>query len=150
MIAYDLNFLYTAVGLGVSILISIIFLIINILFILSLCKTLALIPEDKYTFPRWFCWMMLIPVVGFVFMWMMLPFGIPSAIKENEPDNQQAVTAANGIFGLGLAYVVMLTVSLFIPLLFIFLGIGIFVVWIIYWVKVVKVRQYINSPTSSD
>ncbi|MEM9243341.1 MAG: hypothetical protein AAGA27_04705 [Pseudomonadota bacterium] len=115
--------------------------IINILFFYSIYKTYKIIPDQHKTFPNWFIWMMLIPFVGYIFMWMMLPFGVPGAIKRYFPDNTAVKSAGDTLFGLGLALVLIITCMSIFYITILFLPVVIFILLIIYWVKVVKVRE---------
>ncbi|MEM9243342.1 MAG: hypothetical protein AAGA27_04710 [Pseudomonadota bacterium] len=62
-------------------------LLIPILFALSVYKTSKQIPDKYKYFPDWFAWMMIIPLLNYIFAWIMLPFGVPGAIKRCFPDN---------------------------------------------------------------
>lgn len=139
--------------------------LINIFFILSCYKTMRYVPEEKRVFPRWFLWMWIIPLVGFVFGWMMLPFGVPHGLRNTLSTNPDAVRSANTLKGLGLACMILITLSVITHGMFGSItgvhhsvvsttgslaaapfNIGFIVIWIIYWVKVVSFRrQYFEA-----
>ena len=129
--------------MAVIILISI---IVYALFCLSIYKGLKLVPDDKLLFPRFLVWLMLIPGIGVIFFWLVLPFNVPTSFSRTVPENGRAQKDAVTLKGLGLAYAIM-------PLLAysVFFGMPAFVgslanlailpIWIIYWVKVVAFRK---------
>ena len=123
---------------------SLVYLITNICFIVSLQKTLRLIPKHCQSFPRWFCWLTLIPIVGFVFSWIMLPFGIPDAIKNSQTDNSEALICAKRLFGLGLAMMILSSLSLLLYHIFLLTCLPMLVLWIIYWVDIVSIRKVLK------
>jgi hypothetical protein len=131
--------------LGGAVLLVLLICFINILFVISIYKTTRRIPKQYYRFPIWFCWLILIPIIGVIFMYLVLPFGLPFALKAYAPDDQLVQRKAQTLFGVGLAYVVVLTLSA----AFYLFGLVAFVLWIIYWVKVVDVRQYLNTQVTN-
>lgn len=139
---HDLGFL----GIwGVGVL-FIVVLVIQILYLLSLYTAMEAVPESKRAFPSWFVWLMIIPVVGFVFAWIMEPFGLPKSFEALAADNQKMKEDANTLFGLGLAHMILISVSIIPMVGWITVWVA-FVIWIIYWVKVVNFRNtYLNNP----
>lgn len=128
-------------------IIGLILFIIFIFFCWSLYSAMKRIPVEKQVFPAWFCWMLLIPIVGYVFSWMMLPFGIPRSFERHLEDNPEAVKKSKTLFGVGLAYVIIPLLA-WIPIIGILLSIATIVLWIIYWVKVVNFKkQYLMGST---
>lgn len=118
---------------------------IEVFYLLSLYKAMEAVPEDKRVFPSWFVWLMIIPIVGFVFAWIMEPFGIPKSFAAAAGDNQLMKNASNTLFGLGLAHMI-LVVCWFLIINFAALFAA-FIVWIIYWVKVVNFKNtYLLNP----
>src|SRR3990167_8541374 len=67
-----------------------IFMILVILFCASLFCTMQSIPKESRQFPSWFVWLLIVPGVGIVFQWIMLPFGIPNSIKKAAHTNKAA------------------------------------------------------------
>ena len=118
----------------------IIFFIINIFFSISLYKALKRVPPEKLLFPAWFAWMFYVPVAGYVFYWLVLPFGVPRSFRQALPNNPEAQSRAGTLFGLGLTFCIFLTVSL-IPYALAVVGLPWLIIWIIYWAKVVKFRK---------
>jgi branched-subunit amino acid ABC-type transport system permease component len=126
-------------------------IIINLFFSWSMYKALKLVPEKNHIFPSWFVWLFIIPLVGFVFHWIMLPFGIPQAFEKTVTGNETAVRSAKQLFLLGLILVVLITMG-FIPFLGFVPALAGVIIWIVYWVLVVKFREmYLDSkPQSND
>ena len=120
------------------------FIIVHLFFILSWRKTAKMIPAEFHIFPRWFAWLMLIPGVGYVFEWMLLPFSLPGAIEKYQPENALLQQHRKKLFGLGLAYVIL--IALAIPFGVLILGfIPAIVLFILYWVAVVKIRKHFTQ-----
>lgn len=119
--------------------------ILNIFFVLSMHKTMRMIPSPYHAFPPGLLWLIIVPGVGYIFEWIMLPFGIPSVIRsffaaEGQKGSQQAP-----FFGLGLAAVI-------VQLLFLtpFAAIAVWVLKIIYWVKIVNIRLALLQGKTND
>lgn len=115
-------------------------LLVRVFFCLSCYKTLKKVPADFRLAPTWLCWLFLLPVIGYLFEWMMLPFIIPKSIQQYKANDPAVLAKAKSLFGIGLAYV-LVSIALAIPLIN-FLGfIAAFILWIIYWMKVVDIRK---------
>lgn len=128
-------------GMGISVLLfTLALLIANIFFCLSLYSAMKKVPEKHRCFPAWFSWMLAIPILHLIFAWMMLPFGIPKSFKHHLQDNQEAIAKAKSLFGVGLALVILMTLSV-LPYVNLGTGVATFVLYIIYWVKVVKFKK---------
>ncbi len=129
-------------GLGIPIGILVLgVLVANIFFCLSLYSAMKKIPEKQRCFPAWFSWMILVPVLHMVFAWIMLPFGIPKSFKQHCKDHQEALAKARSLFGVGLALVILMTLSL-LPYVNFATAAATLVLYIIYWVKVVKFKKH--------
>ncbi len=129
--------------------IFIVVLIIQILYLLSLYTAMEKVPENKRTFPSWFVWMMIIPLVGFVFAWIMEPFGLPKSFEAAAENNQKMKDDSKTIFGLGLTHMILISVGI-IPIIGWISIIVSFIIWIIYWVKVVNFKNtYLENPLST-
>jgi len=130
-------------------LVVVVGLIVSVFFSWSMYKALKLVPVEHYIFPRWFVWLMIIPVVGLFFQWMMLPFGIPQAFEKTVAGNEAGVRDAKKLFALGLAFVILVTLGI-IPFFGFLTGIAGLIIWIIYWYQVVQFRQtYLDHRTQS-
>jgi hypothetical protein len=114
--------------------------LVRVLFCLSLYKSLRLVPESKLEFPAWFAFMILIPLAGIVFSWMVVPFNIPKSFERAVAGNAEAETKARSLFGIGLTLVILETVA-WIPYIGFIAMIPTIVLWIIFWVKVVDFRR---------
>lgn len=130
---------YVSVGMTIVIIASIVAMAF---YCLTLYRLLQKIPSENHRFPSWFVWMFLVPIVGIVFQWMMLPFGIPATLKKYFANNPEALLKARLLFKIGLAQVIIITVgALALPPIdrgFAFLGIAL---WIWYWVIAVKFKN---------
>ena len=152
---------------GLFFLAGIVGLIVTLLFSWSCFSTLKMIPEDKRAMPAWLCWLFFIPFVGYVLEWIMIPFAIPNSIRMHQPNNQAALNATETLKGIGLAMMIgpiaiiivssfhtfamhsgAQTISTILHSIYGLIGIAIFVLWIIYWVKVVSVRRTFQSSSS--
>jgi len=134
---------HTYIGLIFPLLLILFFIaimLVRVLFAWSLYLTATRIPQQHRLFPSWFCWMTIIPFVGFVFEWLMVPFGIPWGLKKFLSGKTDAIKQINILFGIGLAYTICFS-TFFIPVINIITGIGGLVLFIIYWVKVVGIRK---------
>lgn len=124
----------------------VLFLVIQIFYLLSLYTAMEAVPESKRVFPSWFVWLILIPVVGFVFAWIMEPFGLPNSFEAIAGDNQKMKDDSKTLFGFGLAHMILLSVSI-IPVIGWITVLVSIVVWIMYWVKVVNFKNtYLSNP----
>lgn len=119
----------------------VIVVIASVLFCWTLYSLLRRIPPEDQQFPSWFVWLFLIPYVGFIFQWIMLPWGIPNALKKHFATNQDAIADADILFKLGLAqFVVMLFSLIFQHALGFYLGwLGI-ALWIVYWLLIIRFK----------
>ncbi len=115
-------------------------LLANIFFCASLYGAMKKVPENQRSFPAWFSWMIAVPFLHVIFSWIMLPFGIPNSFKQHCRDNQMAMAKAKSLFGLGLALVILMSLSV-LPYINFGTGIATLVLYIIYWVKVVKFKK---------
>ena len=121
-------------------IISLIYIIIFILFLYSVYKCITKIPTEKRIFPAWFAWLCLIPIAGYVFMWLTLPFAVGKALQNS--DDTWLQEKGRRLFGLGLALVI-LPLFTFIPLVNIFIGIAELIIFIIYWSNTAQINKRI-------
>lgn len=128
-------------SMGVSMLVfSLLVLVANIFFCLSLYSAMKKVPEKQRSFPAWFSWMIAIPFLHLIFAWIMIPFGIPGSFKRHCQDNHAALAKAKSLFGVGLALVILMSLSI-LPYINIGTGVATLVLYIIYWVKIVKFKK---------
>lgn len=131
-----------------SLALIIFILIVTFFYCLTLFKIMRRVPKENQSFPSWFIWLFLIPWVGFVFQFIMLPFGIPNALKKTFSTNQDAIASADILFKLGLAQVILILLGIFLPIhpinqIVSVLGLA---VWIAYWVMIVRFdKQYLRK-----
>lgn len=134
-------------------LLFLISIIVNIFFALSVYKTAKLIPKQFHTFPIWFSWLFIIPMLGIIFKWMMLPFGLPQALRQYRSNDPNIIRSADKLFKLGLAYVILLSVlflsfyGLLMAFLLAFFGVFVYiaaiVLLILYWIEITSVQKYL-------
>ena len=181
---------YTAT-FGIVVLVLIIAATVVTFFLRSLQKTMRCVPQEKRLFPDWYIWMMLFSVcglvllayhptylfgilcslVGFIFYWLILPFGIPNSLSNTVIGNNAALRALTTLKIVALIMLVIVTINLPISIylqndtvnqfihsaspntmsnhpFLILMGLLNFplnivhcLLWIIYWVKVVSFRK---------
>lgn len=165
MIMDDFNFMSASginlwlgdskLSLTLGIGIMVVFMILVVLFCASLFSTMQSIPKESRKFPSWFVWLMLLPGIGIVFQWIMLPFGIPNSIKKASHTNRSVVHRTHTLFGYGLVLAIISTmigshhtlalivnanddVILHIKGLLAVVGMVFFA---LYWINVVSIRK---------
>ncbi len=119
----------------ITIGIFLLFLILAVLFLVTLQKTMKVVePENRRMKPE-HVWLMLIPLVGFVYAFLVV-IAIANSCKQQTEKygvfNQQKAT-----FGLGLAWAICLLAAFFWRILFIPATILLF----IYWFKINDIRK---------
>jgi hypothetical protein len=114
--------------------------IVNIFFAWTCYNTLKIVPRDKQELPGFLCWFFVIPIAGYIFQWIMLPFAIPKTLKNFHPNDKLLCKQAKFLFITGLIYLI-LELGFFIP------GISFLAIipFIMYWVKVKKVRALLKD-----
>ena len=120
--------------------------LINIFFCWSLYLAMKNVSKEKRVTQPWLCWLILIPLAGFVFQWILLPFTIPNSFKKAMVGNEAGLEDAHTLFNLGLSNVILGTTSI-IAFLGVFSWVASFIIWIIYWVKIVKFKKNYLLPT---
>jgi hypothetical protein len=137
----------TIMALGVTFLtiLSVNF-VLNIFFVLSVHKTMRMVPEGHHSFPPGLLWLIIIPGIGYVFEWIMLPFGVPRALESYfKAQGQGDKRAHMPFFGLGLAAVIV-QLAFIAP----FVGAAVWILKIIYWAKMVNIRTSLLAHKTSD
>jgi cobalamin synthase len=125
--------------------------IVGLLALLFFCITLYTgmkkVPHEKRRFPAWFVWIFFVPVASIVFMWIMLPFGIPASFSKATEGNVEAEHKTKMLFGIGLAIVILISLSWIH--VYAFGGmIAALVLFIIYWVLVAQFkRDHLNKSS---
>ena len=115
-------------------------LIVFIFFSWATYNLMKQVPKVQRFFPAWFCWMMIIPFIGYVFMWLMLPFGIPKSMRNKLPKDPVQQEKIDDLFGLGLGLViVMLLIG--IPMLGWIAWIAAMIMLVLYWLKINEFRK---------
>ena len=128
---------------GVTFLFLAIIFLTSVYFCWILYNTLNCVPKSLHVFPSWFVWLFLVPWVGLIFQWIMLPFGIPKTLEKNFPRNEMVATKTNTLFKIGLAQVILMTASFFAihsPAEAI-IGIAGVACWVSYWILIVRFKK---------
>ena len=73
-------------------------------------------------------------------MWTLLPSAIPNTFKRTVPTNSEGFNRAHNLSKLGLIYLILLTLS-FAPAFSVIAGSVALVIWIVYWIKIVKFKE---------
>ena len=112
-------------------------------FCFTLQKMMGRIPKENLSISNGYVWLFLIPIVGLIFKWIMLPFAIPKALKKTFPNNQDAINITNTLFKLGLVQVIFTSLALIFPMRpysLIATTISL-LVWIVYWILIVLFKN---------
>lgn len=155
----DHDSMFLLVSLCMLLLIAV-FVATAILFCCSINKTMSHVPVEKRQFPNWFIWMTLIPVLNYIFSWMIFPFGIPNGLKNTVENNAAALRDVSTLRTLGWALQILATFNFILSLVFrlantqslnsssmemimffLLLIIIASILWTIYWVKIVSFRK---------
>jgi hypothetical protein len=112
-----------------------------------LYKPYSRIPEPHRTTPAFLPWLACVPILGFVILWLLVPFKIPSAMKSYFAEQGLQTDKQNDDFGfgLGLAWVISSTLCI-IPIINFVAWIPALVLPIIYLVKLNKLGNVLPTP----
>jgi hypothetical protein len=138
---YNLGFL--TAFLGIFIIIAAIALIVNIFYLLTLQNTLHAIAPQNRTMRPGQVWLLLIPIFGTV--WSFIMVGNMADSIENEFRARNWPTTARPTYSLGLAMSILAICS-FIPFVRGFAGIAYLICWIVYWVQINDIKQRLSVP----
>lgn len=128
------------------ILFIIIVYVLSFVLIYDMYEILQHISRENLLFPAWFTWMMLLPIVGYIFAWIMMPFGFPKSLEREFRDNVAIQKLANRLFMLGLALVVLFSCMVIFHFLFGVIFPIIIVLLVIYFLDVKKVKHLLIQP----
>ena len=124
----------------VGILIS---LVPFIFYLLTLQQTLRQVRPEFRKMPPGQVWLLLIPVFSIVWQFFVISWMSESLKKEFEIRGIPKEEDRPG-YSIGLAFCILSCVS-FIPFLGIFTGLGAFVCWILFWVKMNDCKNRLNN-----
>jgi NADH:ubiquinone oxidoreductase subunit 5 (subunit L)/multisubunit Na+/H+ antiporter MnhA subunit len=141
------NFSYIGTMELVLILIVVaVFLTVYIFYLLTLQNVLkAISPENRRTSPA-NVWLMLIPLVHFIWCFFLVGF-IADSLKAEFDKRGISAPAPRPGFGIGLAMAIC-NICALIPFIGALPGIGGFVLWIIYWVKMTEFKAKLTGTPS--
>lgn len=164
----------SAVGAVIAVCVIFLFVVVYLSIMIPYCcslrKTMQYVPAEKSIFPSWLVWLFLLPGLGLIVSWMLVPFGIPIGLRNVVSDNPTAVRDANTLKKIGLAKQIFPTLSFLANLIaisfafhvglnhsvspvdsatvamsfllpFLLCSIPNFTLWIVYWVKTKKFRE---------
>jgi hypothetical protein len=103
------------------------------------------IPEEHHTFPIKRVWYFLIPFVGLIMQWMILPYAIPKTLRKAFPNDPVMEKKTRNLYEYGLVLVAFWTVIFVVPydhyiVLVALSGVsGIF--WAAYWVEMAEIKK---------
>ena len=112
---------------------------IMIFYLLTLQNTLKEVSPENQQMPPGQVWLALIPLFGIVWMFIVVNKIADSLRAEFAKRNVQVEEARPG-YGIGLTYCILNCCGI-IPLLGPLAGLGGFVCWIIYWVKISNYKR---------
>lgn len=138
-----------------TLLLQIAFVPVYIFFLISLWKTVKMIPTEKRVTPNWFVWMMLVPLVNIVFLFIVLLHTIPNGLRNTVSNDEKAKRAARSLkvlvylqiilcFIIGiLSGVLTACLNIAINPVFMFLAVLLtLIIYCIYWRKTVLFRRH--------
>ena len=118
-------------------------LVAMVFFCWQVHQILRQLPRENQRFPAWFVWFFLIPWVGLIFRWMMLPFSIPETLKKTFSADQGAVRSAKVLFWIGLTQVAFATINLLFPnpIFNLITAAAWIILWILYWILILRFKR---------
>lgn len=134
-----------ALGVGVMavfLVMSLIFLVPFIVYLLSLQKNLGLTRRHHGIAPG-LVWLMLIPFFNIIWHFFLVNW-VAKGLR-----GSLAREGENGGFGLGLAMCILFAAGI-IPLLGFFAGIAGLIVWIIYWIKIAGYTRELRESAADS
>lgn len=111
-------------------------------FAYAMHKTLALIAVEDRLFPIWCSWLMVIPKLGIIFQWLMVPFGLPKSLKAHMPNHEALIAKSDKLFKLGLGIAICSTLMLVLGFLML---IPTVILLVLYWVELSEARKILQS-----
>jgi uncharacterized membrane protein len=136
-------------GLGTFFLLLILAAIgLNIWAAFLMWDILSRIPAEKRTIEPYFPWLTLIPVAGFVFQWIIIPFKLPETLK-NHFLGSGDLAMIESTRKIGLWYMITLSCTI-IPLLNFIAWIPALVFFIILLVKLVAINDALPAKVTSN
>lgn len=105
---------------------------------------LARVPAEHQKFPPAAVWLMLVPLVNIVILWIVVPFKLPDSLRSYF-EAQNTTPDQTGDYGkkLGLTWAIAATISI-LPIIGILAGLVALVVMILYLAKVNGYKQSIG------
>jgi hypothetical protein len=100
----------------------------------------AIPPGHRKFSPAW-AWVMVLPVVHTVFIWLLSAFKLPASYKAALGDDAKRFGQCNQ--RLGLAWAIVAT-TLFLPVVDILSFVAYVVLMILYWLKLNKMQEYLR------
>jgi hypothetical protein len=121
-------------------------------FCLSYYNAMKRIPETYQGLPDWLIWFMLIPFIGFIIAWIMLPFGLPRALMRYSAFEPTLAPLARKLFQQGLTTQILVTLSLlfsWLPFIGTLLSIAALVFFVLYWMGCAEAKRMIRVTGSA-
>ena len=134
--------------LWVVIIMATIVLLGNALFAYSVYKTGRLVAKANRRFPLWLVLFFIFPFINIIFQLLLLVFDIPRGLKRTFSQNRIVVQKADGLFSLGLVFLIVTLLAWVLNgLMSLTLSLVSLILLAVYWVKIVRIRQYCHSTT---
>ncbi|MBU2885777.1 hypothetical protein KO507_08385 [Gilvimarinus agarilyticus] len=136
---------------GVGLVFLLIFIVIFVLYMLSLSKALRLAGPQNRKMEPGLVWLNLIPL--FNMGWIIFTVLKVSEAINNKHTENGTPDPSEGAKTIGLLYTIFALLTL-IPILGMFLGLASLILWIVYWVKVSgynnAMQQMTSAPAAAD
>ena len=130
------------VTIGVFIVVAVA-LIPQILYLLTLQRTLNEVSTENRKMPPSTVWLLLIPLFNIVWNFIVVDKLADSLKAEFSKRNVNNIEERPG-YTIGLVYSILICCC-FIPILNIFAGLGAIVCWILYWVKIANFKTLLKQ-----
>lgn len=108
-----------AMALGVILVVFLVVLVFSlaicVIFAYFMAAPLKRVPERYRTIEAWTPWLMLVPVVNLVMLWVLAPFKIPESLKNYFDDSGSSLDVGDCGKNLGLGWAISVTCT-FIPI----------------------------------
>ena len=97
---------------------------------------------------KWLVLFFIFPFINIIFQLLLLVFDIPRGLKRTFSQNRIVVQKADGLFSLGLVFLIVTLLAWVLNgLMSLTLSLVSLILLAVYWVKIVRIRQYCHSTT---
>lgn len=137
-----------ALGLGILIVIWLLAVLVSLAIAATIAyfmyAPLSRVPERYRTIEPWTAWLVLVPILGIVMVWILAPFKIPESLRNYFTDQEGDSADRVGDCGknLGLGWAISVT-CMIVPLLNLFAWLVALVFMILYLLKINGLKDQI-------